>query len=235
MRFSRACSDSASAASASVSSWSASAPWSDACIVRDVASVDDDTAICDFATMLSENVLPSIASAASSDCFVDLSATQQLEQPGHPPLPAPPSPLSRASQHFRPSPPLQLHSRPRPHSRFLLAPPSAKLRGEAARGTAPSFQRPLDAVRAPSRRMLHGVREREGQRERRRMRTREKDTGGGMGFSLLASQLFMFGNDWADSNNEGMMGNKVQGLGSTNSEWSNGISDSAETQLQRNV
>ncbi|KAJ1492650.1 hypothetical protein T484DRAFT_1880667 [Baffinella frigidus] len=84
-----------------------------------------------------------------------------------------------------------------------------------------------------------------------------------MGFSLLASQLFMFGNDWADSNNEGMMGNKltglsmdlqphlltgtflqltlllhlgqVQGLGSTNSEWSNGISDSAETQLQRNV
>jgi len=30
--------------------------------------------------------------------------------------------------------------------------------------------------------------------------------------SLLASQLFMFGNDWADSHNDGMLGNKVPAL-----------------------
>lgn len=73
---------------------------------------------------------------------------------------------------------------------------------------------------------------------------------------LRLSQLFMFGNgtlpcrerslprpcfltfcntDWADDHNRGLLGNEIQGVGSTNAEDGWAISDHSNTVLQRNV
>jgi len=41
--------------------------------------------------------------------------------------------------------------------------------------------------------------------------------------------------DWADDHNRGLMGNEVQGEGSSNGEIGWGISDHSNTDLQRNV
>jgi hypothetical protein len=43
--------------------------------------------------------------------------------------------------------------------------------------------------------------------------------------------MYVFWADWADDHNRGLLGNEVQGLGSTNGEgW--GISDHSNTELQ---